>query len=142
MFVGCGVCDATHSTRRSSGAGPRACVRVCAYARVLVPPNLYKHTHDNHTSHTDTRRFAGYSPVPVTGYLLYIRHITTQLWTHTSSIRMIDIWSTEAEALTSQFHHTYHVHAGKMAQQPQQQYYHKNSRFYSYSSCRLCRYQV
>jgi len=38
--VGCGVCD---TTRWSSGAAPRACVRV--YARVLVPPNLYIHTY-------------------------------------------------------------------------------------------------
>jgi len=31
------------ATRRSSGVAPRACVRV--YARVLVPPNLYRHTY-------------------------------------------------------------------------------------------------
>jgi len=34
--------DVVSATRRSSGVAPRACVRV--YARVLVPPNLYKHT--------------------------------------------------------------------------------------------------
>jgi len=39
--VGCG--DVVSVTRRSSGVAPRACVRV--YARVLVPPNLYIHTH-------------------------------------------------------------------------------------------------
>jgi len=35
--------DVVSATRRSSGVAPRACVRV--YARVLVPPNLYLHTH-------------------------------------------------------------------------------------------------
>jgi len=35
--------DVVSVTRRSSGVAPRACVRV--YARVLVPPNLYIHTH-------------------------------------------------------------------------------------------------
>jgi len=35
--------DVVSVTRRSSGVGPRACVRV--YARVLVPPNLYIHTY-------------------------------------------------------------------------------------------------
>ena len=35
--------DVVSATRRSSGVAPRACARV--YARVLVPPNLYIHTH-------------------------------------------------------------------------------------------------
>ena len=35
--------DVVSVTRRSSGVAPRACVR--AYARVLVPPNLYIHTY-------------------------------------------------------------------------------------------------
>jgi len=38
--------DVVSVTRRSSGVAPRACVRV--YARVLVPPNLYIHTHIEH----------------------------------------------------------------------------------------------
>jgi len=44
-----------HTTRRSSGVAPRACVRV--YARVLVPPNLYIHTcpYIQHTTHTCTQ---------------------------------------------------------------------------------------
>jgi len=36
--------DVVSVTRRSSGVGPRACVRV--YALVLVPPNLYIHAYD------------------------------------------------------------------------------------------------
>jgi len=35
--------DVVSVTRRSSGVAPRACVRV--YARVLVPPNLYRQTY-------------------------------------------------------------------------------------------------
>ena len=35
--------DVVSVTRRNSGVAPRDCVRV--YARVLVPPDLYIHTH-------------------------------------------------------------------------------------------------
>jgi len=37
--------DVVSVTRQSSGVAPRACVRVRVHARVLVPPNLYKHTY-------------------------------------------------------------------------------------------------
>jgi len=43
--------DVVSVTRRSSGVAPRACVRV--YARVLVPPNLYIHTHTYIKLHTN-----------------------------------------------------------------------------------------
>ena len=37
--------DVVSVTRRSSGVAPRACVRVYAYARVLVPRRIFTHIH-------------------------------------------------------------------------------------------------
>ena len=56
--------DVVSVTRRSSGVAPRACVRV--YARVLVPPNLYIHTH-TYIIHTLQRPYGGLCGMPACG---------------------------------------------------------------------------
>ena len=54
--MGCGVCDARRSSGVACGAaGLCARVRACAgAAEVLVPPNLYIHTHTDKSKLTLT----------------------------------------------------------------------------------------